>query len=69
MARDQSTIQNKCYRPSDELVDLMQGLHNLEVERIELEKGIKAGTISKVKAVEKEENLRRKEEGFGHYEN
>jgi hypothetical protein len=45
MTEKTSTRVNKCYKPSDDLVSLMMGLHKLELDRIELAEDIAAGRV------------------------
>jgi hypothetical protein len=47
MAKDRSTTGRKCYKPSDDLLKLMVGLHKLELDRIALERDIAAGRSTK----------------------
>jgi hypothetical protein len=64
LATEPFTRQNKCFKPSDDLLDLMVGLHSLELERVKLEKDIAANRFTKEEATEKREILKKRKRYF-----
>lgn len=58
MSRAKSTRQNKCYRPSDNLIKLMVGLHKYELDKAKLEKEIAAKRLTAKEAATEKEILK-----------
>lgn len=64
MTKKASTSPNRCYRPSDDLLDLMVGLNKLEFDRIALEKDIATNKVTEKEATEKREILKKRKRYF-----
>lgn len=57
MRKGTPTTTKECYNTDNRLVDLMQKVHNLEVEIVRLEKALNAGKMTKEKARETRDTL------------
>jgi hypothetical protein len=58
MPKEITTRQNKCYKASNDLINLMVGLHNLELDRIKLEKDIAARKFTDKEATKQREIMK-----------
>jgi hypothetical protein len=60
MATEQSPKPNKCYSAHTDIAKLMDGLYNIELERINVEKELKTKRITKKEAKEKKKALNKR---------